>query len=185
MTTDELALVYKDLYKDMFRTARKALKVHADAEDVVQQTFCDLLSSKAIERLDSSRNVRAFIFCKLIWNIQYMLKRLTKDPISAIRGLDMDSRDPLLDSDEGEESSTVPIDEDQRLDVQKAMRGLSPLHQRIVSLIAVEGYTFTEIGEMLWPEMGEFARRRRVSQLFEGSVTEMGDVLRAYKPRIE
>ena len=175
MTHGEFGKVYLDLRGDMLKAARKMLKVREDAEDIVQQTFCDVLSSGHLDDLDSTRNVRAFIFCKLMWNTQQLIQRLTRDPIEPLiyegDNADDPSNDPLA----------VLIDDDRRIDIDRALAML-PVDQRaVLSSVIMTGRTFIETGRALWPGLEPYARRYKASRLYKQGLRGLQVILKDYR----
>ena len=187
MTPAEFETSYCDLKRDMLKVARKTLRVREDAEEVVHQTFLELLTTGNLVRLDSSRNFRAFIFCRLIWNLQKALTRLRRDPIKGDYG-DYAVKDKFgewgveLDNDENGENVVLvyTTDEDRRIDVYRALTLLSHRQRAVVDSIIIMGRSFVETGKHLWPHLRPYARRRLASQLFQESLQTLRVALRDY-----
>lgn len=168
MTNDEFGALYMTLREDMQKAAKRMLRVAEDAEDMVQQVFCDILASGKLPSLDGTRNVRAYVFCKLLWNVRNFLHSTNLESIEPV-GLiptELDWYSNYDAYDEGEEVDDrlkVYTDENLRIDVDRTLKALKEPYQAAVRAVVMEGKTFIEMGRDLWPTLEPYARRRMAS----------------------
>ena len=158
MTQAEFEATYHELYSDMVKAAEKMFRDRSVAEDLVQNVFYHVLLRGKCANLDSGRNVRAFLFTRLIWDARKLWASKSWQTSEPLEHADYE------DNDDGKD--VYQTDEDMRLDVQAALQNLLPCHRRVVEMVAIEGHTFIEVGAQLWPGFHSLARRRNASRFF-------------------
>ena len=173
MTKAEFEAVYNELHDDMIKTAENMFRGRSIAEDLVQQVFYKTLERGKLASLDPDRNVRAFLFSRLIWDA----RRLWASKVWTLEPLEH------ADYEENGDEDICQNDEDMRLDVQTALSCLSPMYKQIVEMVAIEGYTFKEVGARLWPDRPLNSARQRAGQLFLGGVAILQHSLADYGNR--
>ncbi len=142
-TLDELAALFRDHYKGIFRVAYRITGSQSDAEDVLQTIFLRLTTNRA--RLDLSPNPRAFLYRSAI-NASLDLLRLRKRANSV--SLD------VVDFEQGSKPSVATpeddvVDMELRELVRQAVANLEGRAAAAFTLRYYEGYDNAHIAEIL------------------------------------
>ncbi len=131
---DEEALeaLYRAFETPVYNLARRMLRHSEDAEDVLQETFLEVLRSIKSYRGDGP-----------LWG---WVRR-----IAASKALMRIRRNQLRATEElGDEAGAhLPLPVGARIDLERAFERLSQTSRAVVWLHDVEGYTHEEIGEMM------------------------------------
>jgi RNA polymerase sigma factor (sigma-70 family) len=147
----ECIRTYGDL---IWSLARRFLRNHADAEDIVQEVFIELWNNAA--RYD--RNVASEVAFVSTIARRRMIDRLRQHG----RRPGMDSMD---DEEFGESRQpfVLPQDEEQSdvAVVERVLAEMDPEHSRILALSLYEGYSHSEIAEQLNIPLGTVKTRVR------------------------
>ena len=143
-----------DRYGDLvWSLARRYLRNAADAEDAVQDIFIDIWNSSA--RYD--RNIAsevAFISTiarrRLIDKIRQTERRPQMDSLDDDEGAPIDPGIPAT----SEEDTEITI-------VERVLAKMDPEHQKVLSMSLYEGYSHSEIAELLSLPLGTVKTRVR------------------------
>jgi len=146
---ETLADVYDAWAKSMYRYALMILADHAAAEDAVQQVFMKLARmGSGMLKIDSYNGYLQQAVRRECYTI---LRRRQRD-----RQINPSAAGPLLEPGPG-----TAVNEDERLDLEEALRTLPPEQREIVHLKVYEQMTFQQIAEVLAISANTAASRYR------------------------
>ena len=154
---EALEALYRAFETPVYNLARRILRNPEDAEDVLQETFLEVV-----------RSIRAYRGEGHLWGwirriaSSKALMRIRKDHVRAEEAFDEELA-------EGAPPVSVPA----RLDLERALAHLSETSRAVVWLHDVEGYTHEEIAEMMGKTVSfsksQLARAHsRLRRLLEG-----------------
>jgi RNA polymerase sigma-70 factor (ECF subfamily) len=144
MSVPALADLYEQYGPRLYRYALLILADAAGAEDVVQDAFCRLAAAK--QRATDAATLP--YLTAIVRNECYSrLRRRRRSPVVAA--------EPLL------EPVAPAANEDERLQLEEALRALPPEQREVVYLKVYEGLTFQEIGERCGVSVNTAASRYR------------------------
>ncbi|HXF95996.1 MAG TPA: RNA polymerase sigma factor [Gemmatimonadales bacterium] len=131
---DEAALeaLYRAFETPVYNLARRILGTSEDAEDVLQETFLEILRSLKSYRGDGQ-----------LWG--WVRRIAASKALMRIRRERVRAADQLLEETAGRPAPAVGA----RVDLERAFGRLSPTARAVVWLHDVEGYTHEEIAEMM------------------------------------
>src|ERR1041385_3973221 len=130
---EALEALYRAFETPVYNLARRILRHPEDAEDVLQETFLEVV-----------RSIRAYRGEGHLWG---WVRR-----IAASKALMRIRRDQVRSEEVFDEESTEgapPVGVPARIDLERAMARLSETSRAVVWLHDVEGYTHEEIAEMM------------------------------------
>jgi RNA polymerase sigma factor (sigma-70 family) len=130
---DALEALYRAFETPVYNLARRILRHPEDAEDVLQETFLEVV-----------RSIRSYRGEGHLWG---WIRR-----IAASKALMRIRRDQVRSEEVFDEESTEgapPVAVPARIDLERAMARLSETSRAVVWLHDVEGYTHEEIAEMM------------------------------------
>lgn len=163
----------------LYSAARRMTRNNADAEDLVQETY--LRAYKSFEGFKEGTNLRAWLFRILtnlhISNCRRRRRRPVESELAEIdnmylyRRLGRDGRSASLGrSAEDELLSSLTSKE-----VHEAVESLPEIHRLAVLLADVEGFTYSEIAEILDVPVGTvMSRIHRGRKRLQKSLYEFG-----------
>ena len=131
---DEEALeaLYRAFETPVYNLARRMLRTAEDAEDVLQETFLEVVRSIGAYRGDGS-----------LWG---WIKRIAASKaLMKIRREQVRTTEELLEDTTGRSGPPVAL----ALDLERAFESLSETSRAVVWLYEVEGYTHEEIAAMM------------------------------------
>lgn len=137
--------------KNMYRTAFMLLGSHADAEDVVQETWTGVY--KALRRFEGRSTVRTWL-TRILTTQVALWRRKRRSGINRVG----DARLGVLSLDDHPtaEADALPRDErsasrqsDWQADLAQALDQLSLDHREVIVLREVEGFSYDEIADAL------------------------------------
>ena len=130
---DALEALYRAFETPVYNLARRILRHSEDAEDVLQETFLEVV-----------RSIRTYRGEGHLWG---WIRR-----IAASKALMRIRRDRVRSEEVFDEEATegaAPVGVPARIDLERAMARLSETSRAVVWLHDVEGYTHEEIAEMM------------------------------------
>ena len=130
---EALEALYRAFETPVYNLARRILRSPEDAEDVLQETFLEVV-----------RSIRSFRGDGHLWG---WIRR-----IASSKALMRVRRHQVRAEDEFDEETTggsAPVSVPARVDLERALERLSETSRAVVWLHDVEGYTHEEIGEMI------------------------------------
>ena len=165
--------------EQLYSVARRMTRNNADAEDLVQETY--LRAYKSFESFKEGTNLRAWLF-RILTNIHISnYRRRRRRPVESelaeidnmylYRRLGRDGRNAALGrSAEDELLSSLTSKE-----VHEAVESLPEIHRLAVLLADVEGFTYSEIAEILDVPVGTvMSRIHRGRKKLQKSLYEFG-----------
>jgi RNA polymerase sigma-70 factor (ECF subfamily) len=145
-----LARIYDAHVAALYRYALVVLADHAGAEDAVQQAFAKLAGMggrlRQIESCDDYLRTAVRNEC---WRVLEKRRRRGEE-------LDIASVSPILEA-----VGPVGVDEDERVRVEAALRGLPAEQREVVYLKVYEGKTFQRIADWVGVSINTVASRYR------------------------
>lgn len=132
--TKAFAMLYEEIYMDLYRYAYYTLKNPYDAEDVVSDTVTDAFYG--IHSLKKPESFKSWIFTILSAKCKRKLKSYTKKTIPLDE--ELPSMEPIF------ENETII-----RQDIRKALLQLSDIERIIINLSIIVGFSSKEIGIQL------------------------------------
>ena len=163
----------------LYSAARRMTRNNADAEDLVQETY--LRAYKSFDSFTEGTNLRAWLF-RILTNIHISnYRRRSRRPVESelseidnmylYRRLGRDGRSASLGrSAEDELLSSLTSKE-----VHMAVESLPEIHRLAVLLADVEGFTYSEIAEILDVPVGTvMSRIHRGRKRLQKSLYEFG-----------
>ena len=138
------SLVYTSLNKLVYKKAYEILKNHQDTEDVVQDTFI-----KAFEKIDTLNNPKQLPpwICRIAQNKAKDLHKQKRYDYLEDKYKDSSDNEEYLSSDVVPETITEKSENIEILN--KLVSKLSEKQRIAIVLNRIEGYTFSEISQML------------------------------------
>lgn len=131
--------LYSFYAKAMFNLCHRMLNSIPEAEDVLQDSFCDVFENLHTFRYESSFGSW---LKRLV--INRCINHLKKRKVSLVHHEDMASFDDAEDDPEDEDEIRYEV-----LKIHQAMQQLPEGYRIIFSLYLIEGYDHTEISEIL------------------------------------
>lgn len=157
MDEAEFHRVYKAFGRAIWSYVFRVLGNHADADDLIQDTFCRYLRAPLVDKGDAE--VRAYLF-RIASNVLIdFLRRSTR-------------RKTRLQHSASEEASRRGPDEALRFDIARAFERLKPQERSLLWLAYVEGSGHRDIAEALGVKEKSvkvllFRARKKLSALLE------------------
>lgn len=128
--------------RSLLRVARRLTASHSQAEDLVQE--CLLLAWRGFHQLREGTNARAWLF-RILFNAFYAQgRKLRTTPEVVSLAADLGSAPPSFDD---------------AIEVARALDSLHLDHRTVLLLGAVEGFTCSEIGQILGVPVGTVMSR--------------------------
>jgi RNA polymerase sigma factor (sigma-70 family) len=133
---EALERVFRQFEAPIYTLARRLTRTPHDAEDVMQETFLEVVRSIARFRGDGSFGgwIRKVAARKALMRLRQMGSRPHEDELS----------DDLVDA-----STTAPAPIAERLDLESALARLTVAARAVIWLHDVEGYSHDEIGALM------------------------------------
>ena len=138
------AALYDRLGRSLLRVAGVMLRSTADAEDVVQDVFVELVRHR--DRMAQVRDLDAYVFAMLRNAVGRRIERQRREQQHLRQ---------LIPSDTGKQDIDFPDD------LEAAMESLPPEQREIVSLKIDGGLTFAQVAEILGVNANTAASRYR------------------------
>jgi len=140
------ALLYEDIYEDLYRYAYYMLQNQQDAEDAVSEGV--LAAFSGIGRLRRAEAFRGWMF-QIMTNI---CKRKRKEYMN--KHISLDGAKMAQHSDGNGANVDVAKCAGDAYDIQNALRYLSEEERQIIGMSVLAGYTSEEIGRILHMKAG-------------------------------
>lgn len=142
---------------ELTRLARSLSRTHADAEDVVQETFVG--AYRGLARFDGRSSVRTWLTRILVrqaakaWNKSRRQRAMTT--LESPEGMDGDWTRP--DGRSGAAVSTASVD--RRIDLNEIIQTLGEDHRQVILMREIDGLSYAEIAEALGVPQGTVESR--------------------------
>jgi RNA polymerase sigma-70 factor (ECF subfamily) len=139
----------------LYSYARTLTRNHAEAEDLVQETY--LRAIRAMERLRPDSNIKAWLFTILrnVWFNQ--LRQWRRAP--KIVELESDETGPIGVADSAKDPHAIYVDKIEQEQVRHAIQQLSIEHREIIILREYEELSYREIATVLECPLGTVMSR--------------------------
>lgn len=147
---ESLADAYARYAGSLYRYALMVLADHAAAEDAVHQAFTKMAGMGT--RLDGIQAVEGYLRTAVRHECWSLIRRRRRHP----PGLDESPGPALLEA-----AAQTGVDEDERRQLEVALRGLPAEQREVVHLKVYEGRTFQEIADWLGESINTVASRYR------------------------
>jgi RNA polymerase sigma-70 factor (ECF subfamily) len=143
----------------LLRVARSLTRNHADAEDLVQDTL--IRAYRAIDRFDG-RHPRAWLLT-ILRNTHINRNRrrrpgLLRDPDSQLDRLAQSTTDPVWGDDYSDRPDRF-IDSEFDVELEAALRSLSPAFGQVIDLVDIQGLRYAEAAEVVGVPIGTVMSR--------------------------
>jgi RNA polymerase sigma factor (sigma-70 family) len=130
---EALEALYRAFETPVYNLARRMVRTPEDAEDVLQETFLEVV-----------RSIRAYRGEGHLWG--WIRRIAASKALMRIRRREVRAEEAF---DEEVAAGTAPVPMAARLDLERAFERLSETSRAVVWLHDVEGYTHEEIAEMM------------------------------------
>ena len=130
---EALEALYRAFETPVYNLARRILRNPEDAEDVLQETFLEVV-----------RSIKAYRGEGHLWG--WIRRIASSKALMRIRKAQVRSEEPF---DEEFSEGSPPVGVPARVDLERALGQLSETSRAVVWLHDVEGYTHEEIAEMM------------------------------------
>jgi RNA polymerase sigma-70 factor (ECF subfamily) len=154
---------------DLFRLARSLVRVRADAEDIVQETFIEAF--RGIGTFDGRASLRTWLSRILMRRASRVWRRSRERPSVSLEAHEPSAGDASLAV--GPQTLAV----DQRLDLRAVLPSLIREHREILLLREMQGMSYAEIAQTLGVPQGTVESRLHRAR------RELRERLKAYEPR--
>jgi RNA polymerase sigma-70 factor (ECF subfamily) len=156
---EALGALYRAFETPVYNLARRILRTPEDAEDVLQETFLEVVKSIRQYRGDGS-----------LWG--WIRQIASSKALMRIRRDQVRATEPLVEEAAGRAGAPVGA----RIDHERAFENLSRTARAVVWLHDVEGYTHEEIADMMGKTVS-FSKSQlaRAHQRLRGLLTAEGE----------